>query len=217
MEHTDPTADTSAETAAQPDKETEASVASLPSAQKPGLLYLLFSPQTRVGRILRPVLRWSAFTVALLAVGLLSGYLLLYQPTSKQLDAANARVQTLEEQLGSSQQALDEAGKKSAAMQKSLDAAQADVARYATLYHLNTARQAVISKNGDAARTALKSAQTSLNTLTPLLKGQDSETVSLLGKRLELAVSELNREPGMAAKDMEILIADLLKLEITAP
>ena len=39
------------------------------------VLYALFSPETRTGRIMRPVLRWLAAVTGLFALGLVVGYL----------------------------------------------------------------------------------------------------------------------------------------------
>ena len=63
-----PAAVTPPEPAAEPPK----------PAKKPWLyrvLYATLSPQTRLGRFMRPVLRWTATIVGLFALGMLATYL----------------------------------------------------------------------------------------------------------------------------------------------
>ncbi|MEJ5203364.1 MAG: hypothetical protein WHV66_14145, partial [Anaerolineales bacterium] len=56
------------------------SVSEMSAAPRKGALYVLFSPETRMGRFLRPLVRWLAIIVGLFALGFLTAYLLLYRP-----------------------------------------------------------------------------------------------------------------------------------------
>ena len=87
-----------------PEKETPPPATPSAEPQKPvkkpwlgRLLYAMFSPNTRLGRFMRPVLRWTAAIVGLFGLGMLATYLLLYTPAAQQLAAARAALQSAQQ------------------------------------------------------------------------------------------------------------------------
>jgi hypothetical protein len=70
------------------------------------VLRFLFSPDTRVGRFLRPVLRVTALVIGMLAIGLLVSYFTLYLPVRSQRDQALAEIQRINLDLENTQSEL---------------------------------------------------------------------------------------------------------------
>jgi hypothetical protein len=190
-----------------------------PRKDKKSLLYHLFSPETRVGRVTRPVLRWLAAITGLFALGLLAGYLVLYQPTQRSLDSALAQLdqasQAASQQNKSQQVALSDRNQAQAAYEK----AQADLAKAASenkllveLVDVSNARVALVNKDGAAAKIAIQQAQTDFSSVLPYLQSQDKTRADVLQSRLDLVAKELVSDPQATLADLDKLSADLTDL-----
>ena len=210
-----PVADESVARATIPDLTT------LKEAQAPrkSLAYKMFSPETRLGRFMRPVLRWLAAITGLFALGLLAGYILLYQPTQRALDAALARLETSNQivsqkaqGLESAQTGLDQAQLTLKQVQDRLDAAASENSLLVVLVDVSNARVALVEKDGAAAKTAITQAQTNLNQALPYIEKQDKVLSDLLTSRLDLIAKELVSDPQAAQSDLEKLSSDLTNL-----
>ncbi len=186
---------------------------------KRGLMYHLFSPETRLGRFMRPLLRWLTLAVSLFALGLLTGYLLLYRPAVQSLEATRADLQAVQQQLSDSetqqaslQSKLESAQQDYKNSQAALAKANARVQILKALPYLNVAHSAILDNRITSARTALESAQAEINSLLPLIK-DDTDLATQIDTRLKLAISELAQEPLSANADLSTLIDRLEKLE----
>jgi hypothetical protein len=190
-----------------------------PRKESKSLLYRLFSPETRVGRVTRPVLRWLAAITGLFALGLLAGYLLLYQPTQRSLDGALAQLDqaslAASQQNKSQQVALSDRNQAQAAYQK----AQADLTKAASenkllveLVDISNARVALVNKDGATAKAAIQQAQTDLSSVLPYLQSQDKTRADVLQSRLDLVAKELVSDPQATLADLDKLSADLTDL-----
>ena len=210
-----PVADESVARATIPDLTT------LKEAQAPrkSLAYKMFSPETRLGRFMRPVLRWLAAITGLFALGLLAGYILLYQPTQRALDAALARLETSNQivsqkaqGLESAQTGLDQAQLTLKQVQNRLDAAASENSLLVVLVDVSNARVALVEKDGAAAKAAISQAQTNLNQALPYIEKQDKVLSDLLSSRLDLIAKELVSDPQAAQSDLGKLSSDLTNL-----
>lgn len=176
------------------------------------VLYTLFSPETRVGRFMRPALRWAALVVGLFAIGFLTAYLLLYRPTQELLNNATSNLQSLNQQMDEQktkmqsvesnlQQALNQSQQDRAA----LELAQSRYQLLSTLHQVEIARLALTNRDGPTAQKALIQARAQIDLLLPFVKTHDAELASSLDARLSLIANEINRDPQTAQADLEIL------------
>ena len=187
-----------------------------PERKSGGMLYWLFSPQTRAGRVLRPLLRWLAAVTGLFALGLLAGYLLLYQPTQKQLDQTVTRLAQATQAVSQKDTALLSSQTDREQALKALQTAQASLKQLSSendllvvLAGIQSARVALVNKDGQTAKSLLDQAQTDLAKAQPYLESQDKNRAELLPMRLSLAIKELASDPSAAQADLEKFITDL--------
>lgn len=214
-----------------PEKETSAAVVTPAPAAEPQtppkktwlyrFLYATLSPETRLGRIMRPVLRWTAAIAGLFALGMLATYLLLYAPAAQQLAAVRADLQTVQQQAAATSSTLAAAQKSLADLQTRYDQSQAGLKkaglRVSLLQVANqvaAARLALDNRDGAAAQKALADARTILNQVLPDVKNADANAATQLDSRLTLVVSELN-DPATAQADLAILATRLGTLDST--
>jgi hypothetical protein len=181
--------------------------------QKQTILYNLFSPETRLGHFMRPAIRNTASYIVAFAIGLFCAYFLLFVPASKEVEKLKAEfvstsrdLQTSQEQLGS--------------LQKRFDLASADLERanrrasyMQLLSNVSRARLALAEKDGPSALVVLKEVEVNLKALNPAIVKVDANMAQLLNTRLELVMTELNRDPVTAVSDLEKLYSSLLELE----
>ena len=194
---------------------------SLKQAQPPrkSLAYKLFSPETHLGRVMRPVLRWLAAISGLFALGLLAGYILLYQPTQRALDNALVRLETTkgivdqkDQGLASAQTGLNQAQLTLAQAQARLDAAASENSLLVVMVDVSNARVALVGKDGAAAKTAIAQAQSNLSQALPYIQKQDNVLSELLVSRLDLIAKELVSDPQAAQTDLGKISSDLSNL-----
>jgi hypothetical protein len=209
-----------------PEKETPAVVTPVAEPQKPAkkpwlyrALYATLSPQTRLGRFMRPFLRWTAAIVGLFALGMLATYLLLYTPATQQLAATRTDLQSAQQQAAKTSATLAAAQTNLADLQTRYDQSQAALKkagiRVSLLQVANqvaAARLALDSRDGATAQKALADARTFLNQVLPDVKSADANAATQLDSRLTLAVSELN-DPTTAQADLAILATKLSALD----
>ena len=181
------------------------------------LLYFMFSPETRLGRILRPFLRWTAAVVGLFALGLLAGYLLLYRPTNQQLIAANNQVgqlnteiQRLQTDSTGLQNSLAAANQRLQTAQDDLKKAQARNNLLVVIYDIANARTSLAQKDGAKVMSSLLQAQADMQVLQPYLVANKKELADELNSRLETVRSVLVRDSQMAQSDLDNLYTALL-------
>jgi hypothetical protein len=185
------------------------------------LLYATLSPQTRLGRFMRPVLRWIATIAGLFALGMLATYLLLYTPAAQQLASTRADLQSAQQQAGKTSSTLAAAQNNLADLQTRYDQSQAALKKAGTRVSLllvanqiAAARLALDNRDGAAAQKALADARTVLNQVLPDVTGIDANAATQLDSRLTLVVSELN-DPATAQADLAILATKLSTLDST--
>jgi hypothetical protein len=209
-----------------PEKETPAVVTPPAEPQQPArkpwlyrAFYALLSPETRLGRFMRPFLRWTAAIVGLFALGMLAAYLLLYAPAAQQLAAARAELQSAQQQAGKTNSTLAAAQQNLADLQTQYDQSQAALKKAGIRVNLlqvanqiAAARLALDNRDGVGAQKALADARTILNAVLPDVETTDANAATQLDSRLTLVVSELN-DPATAQADLALLATRLSALD----
>lgn len=182
----------------------------------------LFNPETRLGSTVRAALRWAALVVAVFALGVLTAYVLLYQPAQIDLNATRQSLEAAETLLEENRSALDASARRvdnlqdeNQALQSNLEAAVRRGYLLKMLHHVHTARIALEDENSSAAAAALGEARRELEHFLPWLEAEDAEYAKAFSLRLELASNGLTRDPAIALADLDILINSLLLLEKT--
>ncbi len=205
--------------AVEPEAGPAPAPAAAAAAPARSLVYRLFSPETRLGRTLRPVVRWSGFVVGIFALGLLTAYLLLYLPTWQRLEETQQQWQQTHQQLSEAQAALAEAQQeRDAARQEAgqsvtaLKKANTHVALLTLINDITRARLALTAQDGAAARSALKDAEAQLKALAPVIEADDKELNASLLSRLELVRNEISRDPKTALSDLAIMADNIQQL-----
>jgi hypothetical protein len=180
-------------------------------------LNFMLGRDTRVGRILRPFLRWAAAITGLFALGLLAGYLLLYQPTQQNLDAANEQLnqqktemERLQAQITVLQNSVVAADQAVQAAQVNLSKAEARNNLLVLIYDVANARTYLAQKDGAKVMTAIDQARTDLTTFQPYLVAAKKDLSDELNGRLETVRSVLVRDAQQAQVDLDSLYNALL-------
>ncbi len=207
----------------KPSGESEAAAEAAPVAQAPKrswfyrLLHFMFSPETRLGRVMRPFLRWTAAIVGLFALGLLTGYLLLYQPARQllvvandQIGQQNSEIARLQGEAVSQQKTLVAANQRLQAAQDDLAKAQARNNLLVVIYDIANARTYLAQKNGGKVMEAIQQAQVDMQAVQPYLAANKKELADELSGRLQTVNSVLVRDSQLAASDLNNLYEALL-------
>ena len=159
---------------------------------KKSFLYSLFSPETRLGRFMRPFLRWIAAVTGLFALGMLAAYFVLYQPVMQERDALHLKVAN-----------------------DALVRAKTEIALVKVMKDVADTRNALDRQDGPGVMVALNQLDKDLRIFLPMIKGTDPAMASLLQNRVDLVKAELSRDPVAARSDLEMLNNSLTELEKT--
>ncbi len=180
-------------------------------------LYFTFSPDTRLGRVMRPFLRWTAAVVGLFALGLMACYLLLYQPARRLLEAAdsqigrqNAEITRLQGESLSLQNTLVAANQRLQAAQGDLEKAQARNGLLVVIYDVANARTYLAQKDGGKVLQTVQQTQADMQVVQPYLAAAKKELADELTSRLATVSNTLARDPQLAASDLNNLYEALL-------
>lgn len=164
-----------------------------------------FNPESRFGRFNRAALRVLTFAVVLFAAGAMLVYFWLYRPTQQAWQAS-------QEKLASTSQELAGVESELANLKVDYEKAAGEVDNLRTRYQVmgmlslvNHARAALLSKDADAAQTALTEAKKILEEAQPALDSLDKDNTAQIKLRLSLSESEVGTDPETALKDLEIL------------
>jgi hypothetical protein len=195
-----------------------------PKSKSPSALgrffHFMYNRDTRLGRFNRLALRWFAIVVSLFAVGLLTGYVVLYRPAQNELKNLKAQSELDQQKISGltnkvqdlTQQNSTLTGQKQE-LTTSLSAANDQLQLLQMVGQLQTARLYIEKKDYSAARKALLESRTALPKLTSIIEKQDSTLPKTMQTRLDLVLGELDSSPQTAASDTEILITLLLDAE----
>jgi len=184
-----------------------------PAAPKKGLLYTLFSPETRTGRTLRPILRWAGYFTGIFALGVLAAYLGLYQPMLGRAEAAEQYSSSLNAELLSTSAELEALKPQVQKLNDDLQRARDQLSLHKVLRSVAEAQLALATRDQASARVAVEKIGSDLSTLLPLVQSKAPGLADLLKSRLDLVKTELSRDPVTARMDLEKLYSSLIELQ----
>ena len=187
-------------------------------------LRFLFGADTRVGRVMRPLLRTVAMIVIAFAAGLLVAYFTLYQPALARYDAARNDVQQLNIKIGDAQTAITTLEGEKTALQATMAGQQAEneLANYRVYFlivknDVMRARLALVDEEngpgGPTAIAALDDLRIHLADLLPYVETDNPVLADLLTNRLDVVQNELARDSKQAKVELESFYSNLLELE----
>ncbi len=166
----------------------------------------LLSAETRTGRIVRPVLRAVGFIVAFYALGVLTVYLLLYQPVRTEVRSLQETLARTTVELRDTQEKLQRTEKEVLDARK----AEARAALLEGLYPVTLARLHVANRNISDARMSLNRAEDLLKQAYPVLEAQKLADPQTLSTLIELTRADLGRDARLAEQDLERLTSEIL-------
>lgn len=182
----------------------------------------IFSPNTRTGKIVRPVVRGLAAVVGFFALGLLAGYTLLYQPVEEKYRQAQSQLDTAELELEQKQGDLQEAAltfigadaeRKQAVAER--DQLEGRLAVWQAISQVADVRLALARKDSAAAKLALSELETKLTAALPVWENLKAADQNAFKRLLELAKGDLARDAALADQDLERLVSELMLVEQT--
>ncbi len=186
-------------------------------------------PPDRLKRWLRRTIYGALALMVVFLLGLLTGRLLLYNPTARQLDQANQelqdanqRVTELESRVSDLLQGKESDQARQKELQESYHLLQEEmgaVRLHAILLRIqadvNAARIALFNDDPSSARLYLSLTPDRLGELETLLGLEHRPVVENMGQRLDLVLDEMRHEREVAKADLEVLVNQLMQLENT--
>lgn len=166
-------------------------------------------PLTPFQRFLRAALRWTALVVGVFALGLLSGYILLYQPAQRQNAQLKASLTTANQKAGTTDQLKSE----NEQLTQQVNLANGHILLLQALNDANSARLGLANKDTASARKVLTPTSATLDRLVSALGPDQQQTAKAAQARLSLVLTELSSDPTTAASDLAILSKQLVDLE----
>lgn len=201
------------------DQPTPVAIPAPPETSQPAPSTNGSSSSSRFRRVIRSIFRWLAIIAGLFGLGLLAGFILLYQPAQHELADAKQRLNQSEQTAAQRQTDLEQAQADRENALKETNKAQSElkIANYrnqilVVMIGVNTARVALHNKDGAAAKSAIEQALFDLARAIPFLETQDKNRADVLKARLELAGKEIVSDPAAALADLDKLSSDLAEL-----
>ena len=168
-------------------------------------------------RILTTILRWFLGLLIVFGLGAVTVLFALYIPNRQtvasleaQLQDANVEIDELEDQVAS----LMILETKNQSLQEELAQANMHILLLRTLSNVNSARIALVDDDKATARAYLAKADT-LKDLAVLMGPEQRDEINAMLNRLELALSELDKDSFAAQSDLEVLATNLMELKNT--
>lgn len=183
------------------------------SVTKQSVFYQIFSPETRLGRFMRPFLRIASMVAGLFALGVLCTYILLYLPAEKEHAKKARELQMTSQQLEDTREELEKTQSKLKDMQTALQQSELFADYLEVMVDVNRARLALANKNGPEAQQALEDLKPNMDKFNAKLRSTDPNNASILEARLDLVKRQLVSDPLTAKSDLEALYSKLLELE----
>ncbi len=182
----------------------------------------IFSPNTRTGKVVRPLLRGLAVTVGFFALGVLLTYLALYQPVEKRYRETKAGLEQAQADLKAKQQELDEAALTFVGAQAERNQAvdmratlEGQLLVWQGLSKVSDVRLALAKKDTAAAKLALAELEKHLATSVPEWEKMGAAQATTFNQLLVLVKDDINRNTTHADQDLERLVSELMLVEQT--
>ncbi len=157
---------------------------------------------SRFQAALRRFLIWFAVVAVFFLGGFLTYYFVFYRPVAAELKTAQAEVSSLQSQLDSANSQLAD-----------MEDGRSHRDLLLVLVDVYDARVALTEDNVVAAKSALADTSEILDDVYDQIDAFDSSLAATLQPRLDLIISNLDRDPETAIADCDQLIEDLLEVE----
>ncbi|MBN1372231.1 MAG: hypothetical protein JW987_09840 [Anaerolineaceae bacterium] len=182
----------------------------------------IFSPATRTGKIVRPILRGLAVTVGFFALGVLLTYLALYQPIEKRYQETKAGLEQAQADLKVKQQELDEAALTFIGAQAERNQAvdmratlEGRLLVWQGLSKVSDVRLALAKKDTAAAKLALTELEKHLTASVPEWEKMGAAQATTFNQVLALVKDDISRNATLADQDLQRLVSELMLVEQT--
>jgi hypothetical protein len=172
--------------------------------------------ESRFGKFLKSAIRWFFGLLIVFGLGALVAVYTLYIPERQGLQMSQADLQTANQKitdLESQVQKMNALESKNAALQKELDASVLHIKILTALADVDTARVALAEKDNAAAKTALTNTAATLKDAASLAGSAQSEAVKFIQDRLDLVLSEIDKDAATAQSDLVVVATKLVELE----
>ena len=176
--------------------------------------------ESRISRFFRKALQWVIIGLILVAAGAILVFVLVHQPVRQALKSTQTELQSVQEKYTQSENNLTAAQGELADTKTELQQSQEDLLQtsnqvlfFKVMSDINTARYALVKKEGATARLALLDAQADLKKILESVSATDKELALLLDIRLERAINNLAGDPKVTETDLNTMIEDMNQLE----
>ena len=180
----------------------------------------IFSPTTRTGKIVRPVVRGLAAMVGFFALGLMAGYILLFQPIEQkyrqaqsQLDAAEVALEEKQGDLNEAALTLIGADAERKVAVEERDRLKGRLAVWQAMSQVANVRLALARKDNASAKLSLSELETHLTAALPIWENLDAADATAFKRLMELVKGDLARDAALADQDLERLVSELMLVD----
>ena len=188
---------------------TEASVAMQPPVQP--------APSKKKGSgFLRTCLFWSVGLFGIFALGIAVTWVLQVRPRSIEIEKLGVQAATSQAEVVDLEERLDlllPLEDENTALLVETAAMNQELALLRVLLSVKTAQMALMMDDVADAQEGLENSREDLERVAQGMTGAEAEVLRDLINRLDLIQSEIDRDPGAAAQDLEILTNTLVTLE----
>ncbi len=199
----------------QPTNETE----TLPQPESKGISNFFSNLGTRLGRFLRRLARGLAIFIVIFAIGFFTSYWLFYRPEHASFLNAQQQITDLQQELQNTKSELTKVSADLKALQERYNTTKTEAENLAVQVKIDSVIQGMLEaqyalSNGEAgvARQELSLAKETLQNIQPAISAQNPTLADDLLTRLQLVISEADRDPKTAQKDISILVDALAKV-----
>jgi len=184
-------------------------------------------PESKMRSFFRSFIRWTAGLLIVFGLGLIAGIFGLYRPAVQQFrdkedrimadfDTANEDIKNLKNQISDLESQISNLQPFKASNDELLVEQRMLKLHSAILdARLDVATALLAIKNDDLAQTLviLEKTTNTLDQISDLLEDDKRAAVTDLKNRLDLVLSEIDKDPYAAQSDLDVLAAKLLQLE----
>lgn len=164
---------------------------------------------TKFQKFLRKALIWLGVAIVLFAAGFITFYFTLYQPKVDALDQTQTQLIQVQNELDSLQAQLDD----TTAQMNALADADAHQALLSVMVDVYAARLALTEEDTVSAKSALLNTEDTLSEITDQIASFDSGLAETLPQRLNIIITNIDRDPETAISDCDQMLKDLLQVE----
>jgi hypothetical protein len=184
------------------------------------ILQRIFGSETRVGRVVRPLLRALVLIVVVFALGVLAAYWRLVQPLQQQIGPMQQNYQQAQDELEKTRGSMESAWQQAETSDLLAQEAQSRLGVERThgvlvraMLAVADARQAALAGDLEAAGVKIGEAEQLASQIEPQMMALDARQVASIEAIVTLAKNDLDRDPALVVQDLDRLRAELAIME----